>query len=211
LYSINAAEIQRIGQRHFLITSLLGWLAFFVLFESSAESSYGQENTTMSQVTDTASITPNLTNATELTIGNTSYPIRYGITGDNQLEGIRVQRDNITLLAEISSVSKGVLTMELPRNVIDSKKQGNMDDTYAIFVDGQFVPYNEIMNDTKTRTLRIDFGNGSEQIEISGTHVVPEFGPLAALVLAISIGSVVVVTRFKNINGLKDFFRQGKI
>ena len=211
MYSINAAEIQRIGQRHFLITSLLGWLAFFVLFESSAESSYGQENTTMSQVTDTASITPNLTNATELTIGNTSYPIRYGITGHNQLEGIRVQRDNITLLAEISSVSKGVLTMELPRNVIDSKKQGNMDDTYAIFVDGQFVPYNEIMNDTKTRTLRIDFGNGSEQIEISGTHVVPEFGPLAALVLAISIGSVVVVTRFKNINGLKDFFRQGKI
>jgi predicted secreted protein with PEFG-CTERM motif len=101
--------------------------------------------------------------------------------------------------------------MELPRNVIDSKKQGNMDDTYAVFVDGQFVPYNEIVNDTEARTLRIDFGNRSEQIEISGTHVVPEFGPLAALVLAISIGSVVVVTRFKNINGLKDFFRQGKI
>jgi predicted secreted protein with PEFG-CTERM motif len=211
LYSINAAENRRNGPNRFLITGLLGWLSFFALVESSAKFSYGQENTDISQVNGTTSTTPNLTNTTELTIGNMSYPIRYGITGDNQLEGIRPQRDNITLLAEISSVSNGVLTLELPRNMIDSKKQGSMDDTYAVFVDGQFVPYDEIMNNTQARTLRIDFGNGSEQIEISGTHIVPEFGPLAALVLAISMGSVVVVTRLKYINGLKDFFRQGKI
>jgi predicted secreted protein with PEFG-CTERM motif len=208
LCSINAAENQRIAPVHFLIIYLLGWLAVFAFFESSAEFSYGQQNTTISQVNDTTPTTPKLTKTTELTIGNISYPIRYGITGGNELEGVKVQTDNITLLAEISSVSNGVLTMELPRNVIDSK-QGNMDDTYAVFIDGQFVPYDEIMNDTQERTLRIDFGNGSEQIEISGTHVVPEFGPLAALVLAISIGSVVVITRLKKTNGLKYLFRQG--
>jgi predicted secreted protein with PEFG-CTERM motif len=207
LYSINAAEVQIIGQqRYFLVITLLGSLAFFALLESSADFSYGQENTAMSQVNDTSTTASNLANTTELRIGNVSYPIRYGISGNNQLEGITVQRDNITLLAEISAISDGVLIMELPRNVIDSKKQGSMDDTYAVFLDGQFVPYDEIMNNTQARTLSIDFGNGSEQIEISGTHVVPEFGPLAALVLAISIAGVAVATRLKNINGLKDLF-----
>jgi predicted secreted protein with PEFG-CTERM motif len=118
-----------------------------------------------------------------------------------------VQRDNITLAAEIRALSDGVLTIELPRDVIDSKKQSNMDDVYAVFIDGQLVPYDEIMNNTHARILSIEFGNASEQIEITGTHIVPEFGPLAALVLAISIAGVVVVTRIKKVKSLNDLFR----
>jgi predicted secreted protein with PEFG-CTERM motif len=80
---------------------------------------------------------------------------------------------------------------------MDSKKQSNADDAYAVFVDGQFVTYDEIMNNTQARILRIEFSNGSELIEITGTHVVPEFGSLAALVLAISIASMVLITKIK--------------
>ena len=113
----------------------------------------------------------------------------------------------MTLAAAISAVSDGVLTIELPRHVIDSKMQSNADDVYAVFIDGQFVPYDEIMNNTQTRVLRIEFGNGSEQIEITGTHVVPEFGPLAALVLAISIACVIIVTKIKKLKSVNDLFR----
>lgn len=123
------------------------------------------------------------------------------------MEAMWVQRDNITLAAEISAVSDGVLAIELPRDVIDSKKQSNADDAYAVFVDGQFVPYEEIMNNTEARILHVEFSNGSEQIEITGTHIVPEFGPLAAFVLAISIGSMVIVTKIKKVKNFNDLFR----
>ena len=204
--SINAAIVQILGQRHLLLTiSVL--LAFLMFIGSSSHIIFGQENETISQLNETATTTPDLVNSKELEIGNASYQIRYQISGDNQLNEMWVQRDNITLAAEIRALSDGVLTIELPRDVIDSKKQSNMDDVYAVFIDGQLVPYDEIMNSTHARILSIEFGNGSEQIEITGTHIVPEFGPLAALVLAISIAGVVVVTRIKKVKSLNDLFR----
>ena len=204
--SINAAIVQILGQRHLLLTiSVL--LAFLMFIGSSSHIIFGQENETISQLNETATTTSDLVNSKELEIGNASYQIRYQISGDNQLNEMWVQRDNITLAAEIRALSDGVLTIELPRDVIDSKKQSNMDDVYAVFIDGQLVPYDEIMNNTHARILSIEFGNGSEQIEITGTHIVPEFGPLAALVLAISIAGVVVVTRIKKVKSLNDLFR----
>lgn len=203
--SINAAIVQILGQRHILLTiSVL--LAFLLFIGSSSHIIFGQENETISQLNETAT-TSDLVNSKELEIGNASYQIRYQISGDNQLNEMWVQRDNITLAAEIRALADGVLTIELPRDVIDSKKQSNMDDVYAVFIDGQLVPYDEIMNNTHARILSIEFGNGSEQIEITGTHIVPEFGPLAALVLAISIAGVVVVTRIKKVKSLNDLFR----
>ena len=203
--SISAAIVQILGQRHILLTiSVLS--AFLMFIGSSSHIIFGQENETISQLNETAT-TSDLVNSKELEIGNASYQIRYQISGDNQLNEMWVQRDNITLAAEIRALSDGVLTIELPRDVIDSKKQSNMDDAYAVFIDGQLVPYDEIMNSTHARILSIEFGNGSEQIEITGTHIVPEFGPLAALVLAISIAGVVVVTRIKKVKSLNDLFR----
>ncbi|MGH9951670.1 MAG: PEFG-CTERM sorting domain-containing protein [Nitrososphaeraceae archaeon] len=203
--SINAAIVQILGQRHILLTSSV-LLAFLMFIGSSSYIVFGQESGTISQLNETAT-TSDLVNTKELEIGNASYQIRYQISGDNQLNEMWVQRDNITLAAEIRALSDGVLIIELPRDVIDSKKQSNNDDVYAVFIDGQLVPYDEIMNNTHARILSIGFGNGSEQIEITGTHIVPEFGPLAALVLAISIAGVVVVTRIKKVKSLNDLFR----
>ncbi|MDX1595375.1 MAG: PEFG-CTERM sorting domain-containing protein, partial [Nitrosopumilaceae archaeon] len=44
------------------------------------------------------------------------------------------------------------------------------------------------------RTLTISFYAGAEQIEIIGTMVVPEFGTIAALILAVAIISIVAVS-----------------
>lgn len=185
------------------------WISFVVLtlfvFTCISYTAFGQLNDSISQLNETAASV--LTNTKELEIGNASYQVRYQISGENQLEAMRVQRDNITLAAEISAVSDGVLAIELPRGIIDSKKQSNADDAYAVFVDGQFVPYVEIMNNTEVRILRIEFNNGSEQIEITGTHIVAEFGPLAAFVLAVSIGSLIIVTKVKKVKNFNDLFR----
>jgi predicted secreted protein with PEFG-CTERM motif len=196
--------VQRLRQHYFLLTGFVV-LALFMFIGISYYIVYGQENGTISELNGTAA--SYLVNTKALEIGNASYQIRYQISGDNQLKAMWVQRDNITLAAEISAVSDGVLTIELPRDVIDSRKQSNADDAYAVFIDSQFVPYDEIVNNTQARILRIEFGNGSEQIEITGTVIVPEFGPLAALVLAISIASVVAATKIMKFKGINDLFR----
>jgi len=45
------------------------------------------------------------------------------------------------------------------------------------------------------RTLAIPFKNGTQQIEIVGTFVIPEFGPIAVMVLAIAIISIIAISK----------------
>ena len=53
--------------------------------------------------------------------GNKVYTIKYDITG-GKFNGISVEKDNKTQVANLSSISNGKFIIELPRNVIDSKK-----------------------------------------------------------------------------------------
>jgi len=44
------------------------------------------------------------------------------------------------------------------------------------------------------RTLHIEYDAGNEKIEIVGSHVVPEFGTIAMIILAVAIVSIIVIT-----------------
>jgi hypothetical protein len=126
-----------------------------------------------------------------LKVGNQAYPIKYQITG-GKVNGVAIDKDNSTIVANISTTSNGSLTIELPRNVIDSKNPGNVDDKFVVFIDGNNVAFDEVKNNTQARTLKIDFDNGSQQIAIAGTHVVPEFGGIAAIILVTSLIGIVI-------------------
>jgi hypothetical protein len=76
-----------------------------------------------------------------LKLGNKAYPIKYQLIG-GKLTAISAEKGNITLLLNISSTSNGKLTIELPRYVIDSKKQGNVDGDFTVFEDGQYTTAN---------------------------------------------------------------------
>ncbi|MDP9286912.1 MAG: hypothetical protein M3P08_01785 [Thermoproteota archaeon] len=100
-------------------------------------------------------------------MGNISYPLKYQITGGN-LASISAERDNTTLLVTVSSTSNGNLTIELPRNVIDSKKQGNQDANLVVFQDGRYSSASDqIKTDAQVRVLYISFDIGTEHIEIA--------------------------------------------
>jgi plastocyanin len=140
-----------------------------------------------------------------LGIGNKQYKIPYQITG-GKLDTISAQGNNATLVFNISTTSDGKLTLDLPRKIIDSKKQGGIDEGYAVFVDGQNVNADQIKNNTESRTLSIDFPKGASRIDIAGTHIVPEFDPLSFLILAIAASTIIAAcsrkqaTRFWEIN-----------
>jgi len=128
-----------------------------------------------------------------LKVGNKAYPIKYQITG-GKLAGISAEKDNTTLLVNVSATSNGKLIIELPRNVIDSKKQGNVDDNFAIFEDGQYAGDEEIRTNAQSRTLMVGFDNGTSVIEVTGTHIVPEFATVAVAVFAIATIGIIVAT-----------------
>jgi plastocyanin len=140
-----------------------------------------------------------------LGIGNKQYKIPYQIIG-GKLDTVNAQGNNSTLVFNISTTSDGKLTLDLPRKIIDSKKQGGIDEGYAVFVDGQNVNYDQIKNNTESRTLSIDLPKGASRIDIAGTHIVPEFDPLSFLILAIAAGIIIAacsrkqVTRFWEVN-----------
>jgi len=111
----------------------------------------------------------------------------YKITGGQVLK-IIPDTDSISLIIQIETVSDGNLLITLPKTVIDTS-EGD----FFVLVDGEeTVFYAEQTPDSWT--LRIPFYNGSEEIEIIGTFVIPEFGTIAAIILAVAITSIIVLS-----------------
>lgn len=129
----------------------------------------------------------------ELMIENVAYPIKYQITGaGNTVDELAGDPESATLSAFIIAESDGKLTIQLPRSVVDSK-DGTNDTNYVVTVDGQ----DAVITDDKgatVRTLSIDFGKGASEIDFIGTFVVPEFGAIAAVVLASAIVGILLAT-----------------
>lgn len=110
-----------------------------------------------------------------------------------------VDEDFTSIVLTISTNEKnGELTIKLPRELIDAQFD-NMDDDFIVLVNGEDLGYDEISTDENSRTLEIPVPAGTEEIEIIGTNVVPEFGIIAVLVLATAVGGTVLASKRYNI------------
>jgi len=118
--------------------------------------------------------------------------VSYQITGGT-LDAIQEDFDAKSLIISITANDDGNLTIILPRNVIDATFNGG-DDEFFVLVDAEEVDFDELETTDTHRTLSIDFPAGAEEIEIIGTFVIPEFGAIAALILAVAIISIIVVS-----------------
>ena len=110
--------------------------------------------------------------------------VNYTING-GKIISIIPDIDETSLVIKIKTTSDGELIITLPKDVIDG--------IFFVLVDGEETNYGEELNDNSS-TLTIPFHDGSEQIEIIGTFVIPEFGTIVVLVLAISIIAIIAVT-----------------
>ena len=63
------------------------------------------------------------------------------------------------------------------------------------------VLYDESITNEKTRTLTIPFEEGDSDIIVIGTQIIPEFGTIASLILAVSVISVIILSTKKKILG----------
>jgi hypothetical protein len=135
----------------------------------------------------------------ELKIDDSIHPIKYNLTG-GKISNMTAMRENSTLILDITTNDDGNITIELPRNIIDSKNPKNQDEDYVVFADGQHIGAEQTITNNRLRTLSIDFEKGVNQIEIAGTRIVPEFGQLNGLLLSLSIiGTLAVAMKYRRL------------
>ncbi len=106
---------------------------------------------------------------------------------------------SLIITVKTSATEDGTLDITLPRELIDARTgQGRMgdDDKFIVLVDGnESDKFTEAPATATERSLSIPVPAGTEEIEIIGTVVIPEFGILAAFVLAAAVGAIIVVSR----------------
>jgi predicted secreted protein with PEFG-CTERM motif len=113
-------------------------------------------------------------------------------------DGVDVR--SATVSSELSSITlkvgadaDGLVTLVIPRDVMDSTSDGG-DSDFIVLVDGEEADFEEIETDDSARTLEIVVPEGATQVEIIGTFAVPEFGMMAAIILAVAIVSIIAVS-----------------
>jgi hypothetical protein len=111
-------------------------------------------------------------NTTNLALPNgKSIPINYLINTGKVLSLV-LDKSRATFSANISSPSandNGNLTIQIPRDVVDNKKEGNADAPFRVHVDGKDATFKETDNNKTTRTLSIQFGKDAKVIDIIGS------------------------------------------
>jgi predicted secreted protein with PEFG-CTERM motif len=127
-----------------------------------------------------------------VSVEGSSDLIGYEITG-GKLLGIKPAVESNSLIISIDATSDGSLTLTIPRSVLDATINNGEDDDFFVLIDGEEVDFDETTTSTE-RTLTIAFPAGAEEIEIIGTYVVPEFGTIAAMILAVAIISIIAVS-----------------
>ena len=117
----------------------------------------------------------------------------YKITGGQVLK-IIPDTDSISLIIQIETFSDGDLLITLPKTVIDTSEVD-----FFVLVDGEETVFHAEQT-PDSWTLRIPFYNGSEEIEIIGTFVIPEFGTIVIMIFVVGIISMIAISAKTKLN-----------
>ena len=112
--------------------------------------------------------------------------VDYSISGGH-VEGVTANVNGNSLVVAIHDAEDGgELTITLPGDVITPFNDGTF-----------FVLVNDEESDDASQdgnTVTVPFDADATTVEIIGTHVVPEFGTIAAIILAVAITSIIVLS-----------------
>lgn len=127
--------------------------------------------------------------------GKTTYDLQYQSI-KNIVDVSIGQKDktlNFVLVGNTTQSSN--LVLRLPIGLINGPFLG-------VQLDGQFIDNYTITPESGFNDITIPTTPITEQVSIVGSSVVPEFGPVSILILAISIVTLVLFTRFRPIHKL---------
>ena len=130
---------------------------------------------------------------TTVAIEGTEDLITYEIT-NGRILSITPTESN-SLVVSIETTGDGSITLTIPRTVLESTDSATDEDS-EIFVLVDYEESNDynITTTSTDRTITVEFAEGTEEIELIGTWVIPEFGTIAAMILAVAIISVIAIS-----------------
>ena len=157
--------------------------------------SFGEGNIAETQFTFSPKTETSETKTFEVDAGNHgTFDVEYSIEGGT-VKDMLVDEEIFALIVIIESTDDGSISLEIPRYALDAKKQDETDDIFIIIIDGIEAPYQETITDSNSRVITINFEQGDSDIEIIGTTIIPEFGTIAMMILAIGIITTIFVTK----------------
>ena len=165
--------------------------------EYTVRVSFGEGNIAETQFTFSPKTETTETKTFEVDAGNHgTFDVEYSIEGGT-VKDMLVDEEIFALIVIIESTDEGSISLEIPRYALDAKKQDETDDIFIIIIDGIEAPYQETITDSNSRVITINFEQGDSDIEIIGTTIIPEFGTIAMMILAIGIITTIFVTKNK--------------
>jgi len=107
-------------------------------------------------------------------------------TTSGVIHHIGANSDDDTLLVHLFGADDdGELKITLNSDIITPFDDG----IYFVLINSEEVEFEQMGN-----TIHVEYDAGTEKIEIVGSHVVPEFGTIAMIILAVAIVSIIVIT-----------------
>ncbi len=141
-------------------------------------------------------------NQLSTSIRGQEYLLNYQLTSGS-ISSVSADEASKVLILVLDAKEEGELTIELPRNIMDSS-QNNIDKPFFISMTeagnddgGSASPATEISSSPDSRTLKITFPSGTSQIQIQGTYLVPEFNsPLGILIPPVMLALIIMAKGF---------------
>jgi len=117
----------------------------------------------------------------KLSVGQIGYAMTCNAT-----PGFFANADDDSIVIYLAPTDDGIIKITLHEELIKPFEDG----TFVVIVDNQSMQdFTQIGN-----TLTIPCVAGTEKIEIHGSWAIPEFGVIAAMILAVAIVSIIMVT-----------------
>ena len=125
-------------------------------------------------------------------VSDLANEVDYSISGGD-VHGVTANTNGNSLDVSIHDAEDGgELTITLPSDIITPFNDGTF-----------FVLVNDEESDDASQdgnTITVPFDADATTVEIIGTHVVPEFGTIAAIILAVAITSIIVLSARSKLN-----------
>jgi hypothetical protein len=125
-----------------------------------------------------------------LEIDENEFSIPYHV--DAKVIAMAIDPELTSLLIGLENTSDSIFEIDLKHELIRAHNN-----EFAVLVNGLEVEY-DIVSNSDSSTLSFFVPIFTEEVEIIGTHVIPEFSAGILIGLAVLITSVVVTSRIKN-------------
>jgi predicted secreted protein with PEFG-CTERM motif len=122
--------------------------------------------------------------------GKTVFNVQYSSIKDIISSEVSKKDKTVTFVLVGNVTKDSDLVIDLPTGLIDGPFLG-------IQLDGQFIKNFTIDSQSGINVVTIPITPLTEQVSIIGSHVVPEFGPIAGMILVASIIATIVFARFR--------------